>query len=164
MYPNQTGSLINPWEKRDARHGDVEAGTPSLYTMLDATWDSWHNPPLQIPEPFYSLVRNTPLPDNVGLWSAGQSPLQLYNLPGYLGSRYTRGDWQHVWDVYAGLVALLDHCVGQIISRLTAPAAFLCPWTRRAPHVRAMIRTSTLRPGSAMGSPFDFCRRFRCSW
>jgi len=227
-YANQTGSLINPWEKRDARHGDVKAGTPNLYSMLDSTWDSWHtgkqhlyteekldrapdsntqwlsleagyarhleqagkrkpggpafrgampemafgttsrlkqysipttgcygegleyffdgyimqksleaieqrdrsrpfmlnamflapHPPLEIPEPFYSQVRGTPMPENVGLWSAGQSPLQLYNLPGYLGSRYTRGDWQQVWDVYAGLVALLDHCVAQIITRL----------------------------------------------
>ena len=228
LYPNESGSLINPWEQRDAQHGNVKAGTPNLYSMLDSTWDSWHtgkqhlyteeqfdrapnsrtrwlsleagygrhlaktatprpggpafrgavpemalgttsrlkqysipttgcygeglenffdgyilqksleaiaqrdrtrpfmlnamflapHPPLDIPEPFYSQVRGMPLPENVGLWSAGQSPLQLYNLPGFLGSRYSREDWQEVWDVYAGLVALLDHCVGEIISRL----------------------------------------------
>jgi len=228
LYPNQSGSLINPWEKRDAHHGDVRAGTPNLYSLLDHTWDSWHtgkqhlyteekfdrspesrtrwnsleagygkrleaagvrrpggpafrgmmpemahgttsrlkqysipttgcydeglehffdgyilqksleaieqrdrsrpfmlnamflapHPPLEIPEPFYSQIRGMELPENVGLWSADQSPLQLYNLTGYLGGRYARSDWQRVWDVYAGLVALLDHCVGQVVTRL----------------------------------------------
>ncbi|MDP6038369.1 MAG: sulfatase-like hydrolase/transferase, partial [Candidatus Latescibacteria bacterium] len=228
-YPNTNGSLINPWEPNDAKHGNVKAGTPNLYTLLENDWDSWHtgkqhlyteekidqspnskthwlsqngygkllqdagvqrpggsafrgmmpemaegritrlkkysipttgcyepgldyffdgyiknqslksirnrdknkpfslntmfvapHPPLDIPEPFYSQVKHIDLPENVGLWSAGQSPLQLYNLTGALGGRYTRDDWQEIWRVYAGLVALLDHCIGEIIAELKA--------------------------------------------
>ena len=42
LYPNETGSIINPWEPVIAEYGDVRAGTPNLYTMLETDWDSWH--------------------------------------------------------------------------------------------------------------------------
>jgi len=74
------------------------------------------HPPYNIPEPYYSMVKDVELPENVGRWSEDQSPLQLYNLPGFLGSRYTREDWKKIWPVYVGYVALLDYCVGQILS------------------------------------------------
>ncbi len=82
------------------------------------------HPPLQIPEPWHSLVEAIDLPENVGRWSSGQSPLQLYNLPGYLGSRYTREDWREPWRVYAGLVALLDHSIGLVLDALRAEALY----------------------------------------
>lgn len=85
--------------------------------MLNTMFLAPH-PPLDIPEPFYSQVQSITLPENVGLWSAGQSPLQLYNLTGALGGRYTRQNWEEPWRVYAGLVALLDHCIGEIIAQL----------------------------------------------
>lgn len=241
-YPNNSGSLINPWDPRDGHHGQVKAGTPNLYSLLDNEWDSWHtgkqhlkteenfdqapesrthwtslekgygpfleaagkrkpggpayrgampemangtttrlkkysipttgcypenldyffdgyiknmsieaienrdrskpfmlnamfiapHPPLEIPEPFYSQIRNIEMPENVGMWGSGQSPLQLYNLTGYLGTRYSREDWQEIWDVYAGLVALLDHCVGEIIQKLKEEGMYgnsLILWT-----------------------------------
>ncbi len=87
--------------------------------LLNAMFLAPH-PPLDIPEPWYSATQHNALPENVGLWSQGQSPLQLYNLPGYLGSRYSRQDWQEIWRVYAGLVSLLDDCVGRIIEALKA--------------------------------------------
>ncbi len=74
------------------------------------------HPPYNIPEPYYSMVRDVELPENVGRWSEDQSPLQLYNLPGFFGSRYTREDWKRIWPVYMGYVALLDHYVGRILS------------------------------------------------
>ena len=64
------------------------------------------------------------LPANIGRWSPGQSPLQLYNLTGFVGTRYNREDWQEVWRVYAGLVRLLDHCVGEIVARLKAQGIY----------------------------------------
>lgn len=82
------------------------------------------HPPLQIPEPWYSLVGEVDLPENVGRWSPGQSPLQLYNLPGYLGSRYEREDWREIWRVYAGLVALLDHAIGLVLDELRAAGLY----------------------------------------
>ncbi|MDR6880811.1 sulfatase-like hydrolase/transferase [Bacillus sp. 3255] len=78
------------------------------------------HPPLEIPEPWYSMFKqdDLPLPENVGEWAPGQSPLQLYNLTGAVGTRYTREDWHRVWTVYAGLVRLLDDCVGRIVEEL----------------------------------------------
>lgn len=76
------------------------------------------HPPLDIPEPWYSMIEQVRLPDNVGVWADNQSPLQLYNLTGMLGSSYTRDEWERIWKVYTGLVALLDHCVGRLIAEL----------------------------------------------
>jgi arylsulfatase A-like enzyme len=233
-YPNQNGSLINPWAAQDRQHGLVQAGLPNLYRLLESDWDSWHtgkqhlftvdqfdkapdsqtnwrsleqyypahlerlgqrppggpdfrgflpelvssstthrrgysipttgrydggfeaffdgfilntslqaikqrdrhkpfalnamflapHPPLEIPEPYYSRIQALDLPENVGRWSQDQSPLQLYNLTGYFGSRYSRQDWAAIWPTYAGLVALLDDCVGQLIATLKAEGLY----------------------------------------
>jgi arylsulfatase A-like enzyme len=63
-------------------------------------------------------VKEVNLPENVGLWSQGQSPLQLYNLPGFFGIRYSREQWEGIWKVYQGLVSLLDDCVGMLVDAL----------------------------------------------
>ncbi|MBP1963205.1 sulfatase family protein [Paenibacillus aceris] len=78
------------------------------------------HPPLEIPEPWYSMYTQTDitLPENVGVWSKHQSPLQLYNLTGAIGVRYSREEWHRIWTVYTGLVRLLDDCVGRIIQEL----------------------------------------------
>lgn len=85
--------------------------------LLNAMFLAPH-PPLEVPEPYYSRVKSVALPENVGQWSKRQSPLQLYNIPGFLGSRYTREDWAKVWPVYLGLVNLLDEAVGQLVAEL----------------------------------------------
>ncbi|WP_240941183.1 sulfatase-like hydrolase/transferase [Paenibacillus sp. HB172176] len=87
--------------------------------LLNAMFLAPH-PPLDIPEPWYSRFNREEiaLPDNVGRWSAKQSPLQLYNLTGAVGSRYSREDWHEIWKTYLGLVSLLDDCVGQMIDEL----------------------------------------------
>jgi len=82
------------------------------------------HPPLEIPEPWYSLVRNIDIPENVGIWYRDQSPLQLYNFPGLFGIRCTRSDWERIWPIYAGLVALLDHCIGKIIEELKSEGLY----------------------------------------
>ncbi len=78
------------------------------------------HPPFQIPNPWYSKYTDEDfqLPENTGVWYPHQSPLQLYNVTGALGSHYTREEWQESWRVYLGLVSLLDSCVGQIIREL----------------------------------------------
>ncbi len=85
--------------------------------LLNAMYLAPH-PPFEIPEPWFSMVKDIELPENIGVWGKNQSPLQLYNLTGFLGSRYTRDDWSKIWTVYMGLVALLDHCVGLLIKEL----------------------------------------------
>src|SRR5690606_17229909 len=78
------------------------------------------HPPFHIPEPYFSMVdeKAVRLPDDVGVWYPGQSPLQLYNLTGFLGTRYTREEWRRVWAKYLGLVKLLDDEVGRMIAAL----------------------------------------------
>lgn len=78
------------------------------------------HPPLEIPEPWYSRVKpdDVHLPENVGRWYPYQSPLQLYNLTGAIGSHYEIEQWRESWRVYLGLVGLLDDCVGRILSEL----------------------------------------------
>ena len=41
-YLNETGSIINPWAPVDAEHGNVRAGIPNLYQLLEKDWDSHH--------------------------------------------------------------------------------------------------------------------------
>lgn len=101
----------------------IDRRDPDKPLFLSAMFLAPH-PPFDIPEPWYSMVGDIPLPDNVGVWSPGQSPLQLYNLTGFVGTRYSRDDWREIWRVYAGLVRLLDHCVGQIVARLKAQGIY----------------------------------------
>jgi arylsulfatase A-like enzyme len=91
--------------------------------LLNAMFLAPH-PPLDVPEPWFSRVKEAELPTNVGKWCANQSPLQLYHLPGAVGSRYTREDWKQIWPVYLGLVGLLDHCVGRIVDELKAQGMY----------------------------------------
>lgn len=229
MYPNKTGSMINPWEKEDEIYGNTRAGIPNMYGLMENTWDSHHigkqhfftvekidkdpkskthwttqedysewmkeqkrskpggkqfkdnapeivsgaytrmrsysipkvglykegvdyfldhyiasqsieaiksrdkskplllnamflapHPPFNIPDPYFSMVKTKDftLPDNVGQFYSGQSPLQMYNLTGFLGARYSRPEWQEIWAKYLGLVKLLDDEVGRVIQTL----------------------------------------------
>lgn len=78
------------------------------------------HPPFDIPDPWYSLVKaeEVELPDNVNQWYAHQSPLQKYNLTGYIGGQYQLETWREAWRTYLGLVSLLDDCVGRILDKL----------------------------------------------
>ena len=229
LYPNRTGSMINPWAKEDEVYGTVRAGIPSLYTLMEKSWDSRHvgkqhffttekidrrtgpgtkwitqedysrwmsrekkskpggkkfkadapelvsgnftrlrsystpatelykegidyfldryitnesiraikerdksrplllnamylapHPPFHIPDPYFSMYKpgDFRLPANVGHWYPGQSPLQMYSLTGFIGSRYTRGQWDDIWCKYLGLVKLLDDEVGRLVAAL----------------------------------------------
>ena len=230
-YPNHNGSLINPWEPKDAEYGYVKNGISNLYEIMENDWDSIHSgkqhlyteggkledrivsptkwfsteksykeylkengvampggpkfrnrvpemvngtatkvssysnpetglykegeefyfdsyfakraldglktrnrekplllnamflaphPPLHIPEPWYNFVKdeNFELPDNVGIYYPKQSPLQMYNLTGVIGARYSRNDWRESWRVYLGLVSMLDSYVGQLLDEV----------------------------------------------
>lgn len=229
LYPNRTGSMINPWEKDDEVYGNTKAGIANLYGLMDTQWDSYHvgkqhffteekmdknpstktkwitqesysqwmkeqgkpkpggkiykdvapelvssthtqlrsystpatglykegldyfldhyitneaikaiknrddkkpfllnamflapHPPFSIPEPYFSKyhLNDFVLPENVGEWYPGQSPLQMYNLTGFIGSRYSRDQWGQIWTKYLGLVKLLDDEVGRLIIAL----------------------------------------------
>ncbi len=87
--------------------------------LLVTTFMSPH-PPFHIPAPYYDKVRRQDItvPGNVGQWYGGQSPLQLYGLAGFIGSRYSREQWEDVWPRYMGLVNLLDDETGRIIAAL----------------------------------------------
>lgn len=78
------------------------------------------HPPFDIPDPWYSLIdaAAVELPDNVDQWYDHQSPLQKYNLTGYIGGAYQQEDWREAWRTYLGLVSLLDDCVGRLLDQL----------------------------------------------
>lgn len=78
------------------------------------------HPPFDIPDPWYSLVdaAAVELPDNVNQWYAHQSPLQKYNLTGYIGGMHRQEDWREAWRTYLGLVSLLDDCIGRLLDKL----------------------------------------------
>ena len=84
------------------------------------------HPPFDVPAPYDGLfaAEDVALPENVGVWSPQQSPLQLYNLTGAGGVRYSRADWQRIWPYYLGLVRLLDDCVTEIVATLKEEGLF----------------------------------------
>ncbi len=235
LYPNRSGSLINPWEKEDEAYGNIKPGTKTLYSLMEQAWDSRHvgkqhlfaevkvdkdsssktkwitqqdytawmkqkklakpggkefkdvspelvsgahtrlrgysipttgrydaglenyfdhyvtdksieaiqhrdrskplllnamylapHPPFEVPDPYFSLLseKEVMIPENVGQWYAGQSPLQMYNITGFLGSRYTRQQWQGIWTKYLGLVKMLDDEIGRLINSLKQEGIF----------------------------------------
>ncbi|HVT85636.1 MAG TPA: sulfatase-like hydrolase/transferase [Chitinophagaceae bacterium] len=84
------------------------------------------HPPYSIPEPYFSKFKTSDLtiPDNVGKWYPGQSSLQLYNLTGFIGTRYTRDQWTEVWPKYFGLVSLVDDEIGKVIGALKSAGMY----------------------------------------
>ncbi len=109
-----TDRYIGNQAQRAIRHRDK---TKPL--LLNSMFMAPH-PPFHIPEPYFSAIDGlqVDLPDDVGRWYPGQSPLQLYNITGYLGTRYSREAWRDTWAKYLGLVQLLDDEVGRIIQVL----------------------------------------------
>lgn len=84
------------------------------------------HPPFCIPEPYFSLYDDSDvmLPENVGLWAEGQSPLQLYQVTGAIGTGYTQKEWRESWRVYLGLCTLLDDQVKRILDYLKAEGLY----------------------------------------
>lgn len=95
----------------------IDNRDPEQPFLLNAMFLAPH-PPLDVPSPWYEHFEEVPMADNVGVWDRLQSPLNLYHLAGAIGARYKRDEWKEPWRVYAGLVNLLDHCVGAIIDKL----------------------------------------------
>ncbi len=95
----------------------IDNRDPEMPFLLNAMFIAPH-PPFDIPSPWYERFEEVQMADNVGVWNSLQSPLNLYHMAGAIGARYQRDEWQEPWRVYAGLVNLLDHCIGTIIDKL----------------------------------------------
>ncbi|GEP97580.1 sulfatase family protein [Chitinophaga cymbidii] len=102
------------------RSAAIIRGHKGKQPLMLATMFMSPHPPFHIPAPYYDKVRRQDIriPANVGQWYEGQSPLQLYGLAGFIGSRYSREQWEDVWPRYMGLVSLLDDETGKIIQAL----------------------------------------------
>jgi len=97
----------------------IESADPSEPLALMGMFWSPHCP-LTAPEPYYSMFDPAAieLPETVGRWYDGQSPMQLINLPGHVAAGTTMAGWRQAWAVYLGLVRLLDEAVGRVIEAL----------------------------------------------
>lgn len=125
-YSNPTTGCYEPGEKYYFDGYFTEKALEGLRTrdlgkplFLSAMYLAPH-PPLDVPEPYYSAVTKEEvcLPDNVGKWYDHQSPLQMYNLTGVVGTKYDLKQWKESWRVYMGLVRLLDDQVGKLLEEL----------------------------------------------
>ena len=43
LCPDSNGSLINPWEPRDAEYGNVRNGIDNLYELVSEDWEVIHS-------------------------------------------------------------------------------------------------------------------------
>ncbi|MGI2296603.1 sulfatase family protein [Paenibacillus sp. GXUN7292] len=115
-YEEQLDYFYDGFILKDTLHA-LKNRNPNKPLMLNAMFFAPH-PPIDIPEPWFSLIDDVKLPENVGIWGKNQSPLQLYNITGTMGASVSRARWQEIWKAYLGYVALLDHCVGEVIAEL----------------------------------------------
>jgi len=99
----------------------IESHDPAEPLALMGRFWSPH-PPLSCPEPYFSMYDpdNLDLPETVGRWCPGQSPIHLANLPGHVSASLDIPGWRRAWAVYLGMVRLLDECIGRVIAALKA--------------------------------------------
>ncbi len=97
----------------------VESADPAEPLALMAEFWSPHCP-LSAPEPYFSMFdpAGLELPETVGRWYPGQSPMQLANLPGHVAAATTMEGWRRAWAVYLGMVRLLDDALGRVLDAL----------------------------------------------
>lgn len=78
------------------------------------------HPPYQIPKKWFDKYQEDDIyfPSETGEWQNNQSPLQMYNVTGIIGSKYNKEEWKLSWRAYLGLVSFLDSCVGELIKLL----------------------------------------------
>ncbi|MHC4717702.1 MAG: sulfatase family protein, partial [Planctomycetota bacterium] len=78
------------------------------------------HPPLSCPEPYFSMYdpAQLELPETVGQWCPGQSPIHLVNLPGHVSASLGMDGWRKAWSAYLGMVRLLDDCIGRVVAAL----------------------------------------------
>jgi Arylsulfatase A and related enzymes len=97
----------------------IKARKGNTPLFLSAMFVAPH-PPYQIPRKWFELYKTDEIyfPEETGIWRDGQSPLQMYNVTGIIGSKYSAAKWKEAWHVYLGLVSQLDFLVGKLIETL----------------------------------------------
>ena len=78
------------------------------------------HPPLAVPEPYFSMypADRIRLPETVGRWQPGQPASLLFQSCGMMGLGRTREEYRPAWSAHLGLVTMVDHCIGRVISAL----------------------------------------------
>jgi len=76
--------------------------------------------PLWAPQEHAQMIHpdEIKLPRTVGRWYPGMPINHLLNVCGQLGAHLDEAAWREAWAVYAGMVALLDQCVGRVLGAL----------------------------------------------
>ncbi len=153
LYPNETGSIINPWEPLDRLHGDVRSGIPNLYSTLERQWDSWHTGKQHL----YTADKIDIYPESTTKWNSlekGYRPFLAEHDkpapggPAYRGvmaepalNRYTR---KVTYSIPTTGRSRSGACCRSSSSTCTAPA--IC-WTSKRPTTTS----SSQDPGSSAG-------------
>lgn len=118
QWPHEAEHFFDLW-LADRIVERIETADPSQPLALMGMFWSPHCP-LVAPEPYYSMFDPDALelPDNVGRWTQGHSPMHLTTLTGHVGASLTIEQWRKSWAVYLGLVRMLDEAVGRVLDAL----------------------------------------------
>ena len=119
-WPGPAEEFLDPWIT-DRIVETIEQASPAEPLALMGNFWLPH-PPLSCPEPYFSMYDpdEIDLPETVGRWYEGQSPMQLVNLPGHVAAGTTAAGWRKAWAVYLGMVRLMDEGLGRIVAALKA--------------------------------------------
>ena len=117
-WPGEAEDFLDSWLARRMVEAVERADPDQPLAFMGNFW--LPHPPLSCPEPHYSMYDPDALalPDNVGKWCDGHSPMHLIHLPGHVAAGTTMDGWRRAWAVYLGMVRLLDECVGRVIDAL----------------------------------------------
>ena len=120
LWPGPAEEFLDSWTADRIVEMIEQADPAEPLTLMGNFW--LPHPPLSCPEPYFSMYDPDALelPETVGRWYEGQSPMQLINLPGHVAAGTTIAGWRRAWAVYLGMVRLLDDCVGRVVAALKA--------------------------------------------
>ena len=116
LWPHAAEDFFDSWLSRQVAEQIEQADAAKPLALTVNFW--LPHCPLSCPEPFFSRFdpARLQLPENVGRWYPGQSPLHMMNLPGHVAASTTIDGWRRAWAVYLGMVSLLDDCVGHVLA------------------------------------------------
>ncbi len=118
LFSHAADDFLDVWWSHQAA-GLISELDPSRPQYIETLFWAPH-PPLTVPEPYYSMYppETVQMPETVGRWYPGQPPSLLVQSCGQMGAGRTREEYREGWSAYLGLAAMVDDCVGRVVSAL----------------------------------------------